>query len=344
MKNFIKLIIIFICLTYSQNFSQSYEIIKVFNGKDSIEVYKDEIAFRLKKGKDVKNLSNSNIDIKEISKISKYRTGKIKLKHNSKLFKNIEKLKNSGKFDIIEPNMVMHAQIVPNDEHYTLGDQYAIDKIRLPEAWDVTTGNNQILIGVLDSGIPIENNSLSHPDLNDPNRFLFGIDEVGDGNGVKDELGHGTFVVGIIGANTNNNTVGIAGSNWNSKIKMYQVFDKYNNGESEDFYTGVLHAVDNGVKVINFSGGTLIESSFHKPAIQYALDNDVLVICAAGNNNLEFVIWPAALSLQYDNLIAVSSTDYYDLIADFSSIGNEVTIAAPGRSNILNDVTPSLWF
>ena len=165
MKNFIKLIIIFICLTYSQNFSQSYEIIKVFNGKDSIEVYKDEIAFRLKKGKDVKNLSNSIKDIKEISKISKYRTGKIKLKHNSKLFKNIEKLKNSGKFDIIEPNMVMHAQIVPNDEHYTLGDQYAIDKIRLPEAWDVTTGNNQILIGVLDSGIPIENNSLSHPDL-----------------------------------------------------------------------------------------------------------------------------------------------------------------------------------
>ncbi len=187
----------FICLGYSQVFGQSSEIIKVYNGKDSIEVYKNEIAVRFKIGKDIKGLANFDKDIKEIGKISRHRFGIIKLKQNSKLFDNIIRLKNSGVFEIVAPNIVMHVHIVPNDEHFLSCEQYAIDKIRLPEAWDITTGNNQILIGVLDSGLPIENNSLSHPDLNDPNRFLFGIDEIGDGNGVKDELGHGTKVSGI---------------------------------------------------------------------------------------------------------------------------------------------------
>lgn len=55
----------FICLGYSQIFGQSSEIIKVYNGKDSIEIYKNEIAVRFKIGK----------DIKEIGKISRHRFG-----------------------------------------------------------------------------------------------------------------------------------------------------------------------------------------------------------------------------------------------------------------------------
>jgi len=60
----------FICLGYSQIFGQSSEIIKVYNGKDSIEVYKNEIAVRFKIGKDIKGLANFDKDIKEIGKIS----------------------------------------------------------------------------------------------------------------------------------------------------------------------------------------------------------------------------------------------------------------------------------
>ncbi len=118
--------VIFILLLYSQNFGQSSEIIKVFNGKDSIEVCKNEIAVRLKKGKDVKGLTDFNKNIKGIGKISRHRFGIIKLKHNSKLFDNIGRLKKWGNFEIVEPNIVMRAQIVPNDEHYTSGEQYAL--------------------------------------------------------------------------------------------------------------------------------------------------------------------------------------------------------------------------
>lgn len=189
----------------------------MFDGKDSLKVYKDEIIFKLKIGKDISTLSKSNKDIERIGKISKHNLGKIKLKPNSNLFENIEKLKKSGVFEIVEPNFVRYVSISPNDLYYASGQQYAIDKIRLPEAWDVTTGTSQIKIGVLDTGLPIEDGSLSHPDLNDPSRFLFGIDEVDDGNGVKDQYGHGTLVSGIIGAKTNN-AIGIAGTNWNSKI------------------------------------------------------------------------------------------------------------------------------
>lgn len=110
---------------------------------------------------------------------------------------------------------------------------------------------------------------------------------------------------------------------------MYQVFTANNQGDPQYFADGVYDAVDDGVRVINYSGGGSY-SSIADEAIQYARDNNVLVVCSAGNTYLGSVKYPAALSSQYDNLIAVSATDNNDQIADFSSIGNEVTVSAPG--------------
>ena len=89
----------------------------------------------------------------------------------------------------------------------------------------------------------MENGSLSHPDLNDANKIILGADCVGDGNGVKDEYGHGTHVAGIAAAESNNGT-GITGVAWNCKIMVVQVFDEYGNGTWTAFYNGVVYAVD----------------------------------------------------------------------------------------------------
>ncbi len=123
----------------------------------------------------------------------------------------------------------------PNDPQYN--QQWHHPKIQSPQAWDVTTG------GVTANGDTIvvcvvEGANMMHTDLV-ANRWLNhaeipgnGIDD--DGNGYVDDhrgwspggnndnvyagnVGHGTQVAGMVGAK-GNNSVGVAGANWDVKI------------------------------------------------------------------------------------------------------------------------------
>jgi len=148
----------------------------------------------------------------------------------------IGELKKSTIVLYAEPNMVYRAGIVPNDTHFT--KQWALSNtgqsppggtigadISATKAWDITTGRPDVVIAILDSGIPLENGQLSHTDLNDPERVILGPDYIGDGEGVRDRSGHGTHVAGIAAAETNN-AEGVAGVSWNSKILIIQVSAK----------------------------------------------------------------------------------------------------------------------
>jgi subtilisin family serine protease len=244
----------------------------------------------------------------------------------------IDDLQNTGIFEFVEPDFVHYLCVTPNDTYY--GNQYGPSIVEAPDAWEITTGSSSIVVGILDTGIPISSGSLSHPDLQNTSRIIQGVDYVGDGNGVKDERGHGTHVAGIAGAETNNST-GVAGMNWNSKLRIYQVFNANGTGFDSDFYDAVINAVDNDCKVINFSGGHVGASSTLENAAIYAENNDVLLVAAAGNydedaNPDTVVVYPAAYSVDYDNVIAVSATDGSDNFASFSSYGPEVVVAAPG--------------
>ena len=110
--------------------------------------------------------------------------------------------------------------------------------IDAPEAWDISTGGltsrgDTIVVAVVDCGF-----DLAHQDLNFwKNNFEIpndGIDN--DTNGYTDDYdgwnaqtqtgvitscGHGTHVAGIVGA-IGNNTIGVAGVNWNVKIMPIQ--------------------------------------------------------------------------------------------------------------------------
>lgn len=164
----------------------------------------------------------------------------------------IDDLQNTGIFEFVEPDFVHYLCATPNDTYY--GNQYGPTIVEAPDAWGITTGSSSIMVGILDTGIPISSGSLSHPDLQNTSRIIQGVDYVGDGNGVKDERGHGTHVAGIAGAETNNST-GVAGMGWSSKLRIYQVFDDLGRGFDSYFYNAVINAVDNGCQVINFSGG-----------------------------------------------------------------------------------------
>ncbi|MDP3093656.1 MAG: S8 family serine peptidase [bacterium] len=213
------------------------------------------------------------------------------------------------------------------------------------EAWSEFSNYNwaTTVIAIVDSGI-----DETHLDLKSKiwiNELeIAGNKKDDDGNGFIDDTwgwnfakrnnkphdgyGHGTHVSGIAAAVTNNGK-GIAGVAFpdNIKIMVVKVLSDSGIGFTSDEAKGIRYAVDNGAKVINLSLGSG-DSQTIRDAVNYAWGKGVLIVAAAGNNNGGAVIYPAA----YENVIAVSATNYKDDIASFSSVGPQVDVAAPGEN------------
>lgn len=116
--------------------------------------------------------------------VSSPRGGESKHAAKYKAYRNVE---------FAEPNYVGCAvQLNPNDPYFTT-NQWTLYKIKVPDAWDITTGESSIIVAVLDTGIDYK-----HPDLMD--RVSGGYDFVNRDADPMDDNGHGTAVAGIIGA------------------------------------------------------------------------------------------------------------------------------------------------
>src|SRR3990167_4207404 len=59
-----------------------------------------------------------------------------------------------------EQEQEARAETRPNDDYFRWGDQWNLNKIRAPAAWDITTGNSEVVIAVLNTGVDRD-----HPDL-----------------------------------------------------------------------------------------------------------------------------------------------------------------------------------
>jgi len=202
-----------------------------------IKYVEREIAIKLKAGiseNEIRSiLALHKAKIKQ--DFDELRWGWIELPEGVDIFPVISALESMPMVEKVEPNLVGQAASEPNDPYYTDGHQWALKNtgqsppggtngadIHAVQAWDVTTGSSNVIIAILDSGIPMQNGSLSHPDLSDPNRIILGPDYVDDGEGVRDLYGHGTHVAGIAAAQANNDT-GIAGVAWSCKLLIIQV-------------------------------------------------------------------------------------------------------------------------
>jgi hypothetical protein len=209
---------------------------------------------------------------------------------------------------------------------------------------------------------PTSASLLSHPDLANQSRFMVGNDYVHDDNFPVDDLGHGTHVTGIAAADTNNN-VGIAGMNWGSNVLVIKVFDTTGHTTIEEISDAIMEAVLFGTSrglrvVVNFSGRSTAPAGTLESTVRFAQDNNCLLIAATGNDSdhgridpitgkpipLRMPVgWPAAYSVKYNNVIAVGAIDNANNLANFSNVGPEVNVVAPGvnvRSTVPNYVTP----
>jgi subtilisin family serine protease len=218
--------------------------------------------------------------------------------------------------------------------------------IDAPEAWDIQTGDPNLVIGVIDTGV-----DYNHPDLvgniwtNPGETAGDGIDN--DGNGYIDDIrgwdfayndndpidlqSHGTHVAGTI-AGKGNNGVGVTGVAWNAKILPLKFLDDGGYGDTSNAILALNYATAKGVKITNNSWGGGGYSQGLYDAINTAGQQGALFIAAAGNSSSNNDLWPAyPASYDLPNIISVASTDHNDALSYFSNYGlNSVDLGAPG--------------
>lgn len=152
----------------------------------------------------------------------------------------------------------------------------------------------------------------------------------------SDDNDHGTHCAGIAAAV--DNSQGVIGVAPDATLHAVKVLDRRGSGSFSDIAAGIKYTAQQGWDVASMSLGASSGSQTVKDACRYAYENGVLLVAAAGNAGpcSDCVGYPAA----YPTVIAVSATAKTDSLAEFSSIGSEVELAAPGGvipSTIIGD-------
>jgi subtilisin family serine protease len=240
------------------------------------------------------------------------------------------RLRRDPRVRFVEPNYIYRASETPGDP--LAGEQWQLGSavMGLPQAWDQTTGSQDVTVAVVDTGV-----RLSHPDLagnlwRDPTSGLHGVNLVSGGEPV-DDMGHGTHVAGIIGAEGDNG-VGVAGVAWRVRIMPVKVLDGEGNGTASGVAAGIRYAVSHGARIVNVSLNGPGRSQDLEDAIREARAAGVLIVCSAGNDGRSLDSQPSyPASYPEDNVIAVAATSRDGGLASFSnSSASAVALAAPG--------------
>jgi subtilisin family serine protease len=280
-------------------------------------------------------------------------------------------LRHVRNFEFVEPNAAVWVQAealsplpLPDDPMFV--QQYPLHNIGnggladsdidAPEAWALSAGAEEVVVGVIDTGVDYR-----HPDLAQSmwvNPFETpgdGIDN--DGNGYIDDIhgadfayhdgdpmddnGHGTHVAGVIAAQANNG-IGVAGVAPNAKIMALRFLGNDAVGDLSGAVAALNYAADMKERGVNIrmttnSWGSADFSVALERAIRGSGDAGMLFIAAAGNGGPDGVgddndllpFYPA--SYNAPNVISATASDSRDALTRLANFGvTSVDLAAPG--------------
>lgn len=250
------------------------------------------------------------------------------------------KLAQSENVEYAQPYWIPELLESPNDP--SLASQYFLEITHALEAFELTHGDTNIVIGIIDTGVDIY-----HTDLADNIKINYadpinGIDDDKDGyidnyrgwdlacndnNPVSSVSHHGTAVAGIAAAVTNNG-IGVAGAGYNTKFLPIKVADD-EKGSLTACYEGIVYAADHGCKIINCSWGSPSKNLLCDDVVKYAQSRGCLIIGAAGNTGTNVRYYPASC----DGVISVAGTNSADVKWSNSTYNSRIDLSAPGQSN-----------
>lgn len=267
----------------------------------------------------------------------------------------------------------------PNDPLYS--QQWSLQKINAPAAWDITKGDSSIVIAIVDSGV-----EWTHPDLAaniwiNPgesgldalrrDKRTNGIDD--DGNGYIDDWhgwdfvganyetfipgtttgdnnpnptgpnnDHGTHVAGIAAAVTNNR-IGVVSLASNCRILPVKC-----SADNDVRGDGSAYILDGytGIAYAATMGAAIINCSWGGPGGSQ-VEQDVIDFATQRGS---LVVAAAgneyseifSAPASYRNVLSVAATDQNDVRAWFSNYGDNVDVCSPGVS-ILSTLYPNTY-
>lgn len=319
------------------------------NAQTVYEWYQDGIVvFQMKTNTDVKIPSrNKEVDISRVDFLSKLKDNygiyevtqmhpndpDILLRHTYQIkfdkWKEVESLikdiRNNNNVEYAEKKELHKHFLTPNDlgANSSSGTGlWHLYRISAQQAWDLSTGDPNIVVAVTDDAI-----LTTHEDLQ--NKLVQGFDAPTGGTNPNpcgsNNGNHGTHVSGTVGAQTNNG-IGVASIGYNVSVMPIKIGNC--NGALTHGYEGINYAANNGADVVNMSWGGGGFSTYGQNVCNAAFNAGTILVAAAGNDGTNQQFYPAA----YNNVIAVASTTTNDAKSGFSQYGTWITIAAPGSA------------
>jgi subtilase family protein/fervidolysin-like protein len=196
--------------------------------------------------------------------------------------------------------------------------QYALDKLRLPQAHALAKGQ-QVLVAVIDSGV-----DTSHPEL--AGMVVDSFDAL-----KSDEKAHphGTAIAGAIVSHAR-----LMGAAPEARILAVRAFSAQKKSAEATTYSivqGFDWAITRGARVINMSFTGPRDPSIEERVIRGA-KNGIIMVAAAGNAGPKA---PEAYPAAYPNVIAVTATDAEDKLFQGANRGRYIAVAAPGVDLLL---------
>jgi len=251
--------------------------------------------------------------------------------------------------------------VFPNDEYFPMqwhlhntgqsGGAPGAD-IRAPEAWEITTGDANTVVAVIDCGV-----DRKHPDLISnlvPGYDFYDNDDQPDPASGHLMNGHGTLCAGLVAAQADN-SIGVAGVAWHCKIMPIRIFGYRSDGTSymsteADIATAFRWAADKGAHVLSNSWvfGYGNYGATPRPILRSAIvdvtktggmgrgGKGCVVLFASGNDSGLITGYPH----KYPEVIAVGATDHNDVRCYYSNYGPELAMVGPsGPGYTWDDVT-----
>jgi subtilisin family serine protease len=212
------------------------------------------------------------------------------------------------------PVGVQYAQYQPNDPLF--GAQWGLEKCGFTQAWRLVD-EAAFPIAVVDSGFDRKHKDLPAPSIYE----TFGYDD-------RDDLGHGTEVIGVLAALRDNN-LGIAGAA-RVPVHVYKVFSPV--FDPFKYYQALRRVRDSGARVLNLSLAGQAEDLTETLILGECERAGISIVAAAGNDKLrgDPDVYPALLAPRISGLVVVGASDRNDQPASFTQSGPHVSLCAPG--------------
>jgi len=264
-----------------------------------------------------------------------------------------------------EPDYFVYAtDTIPDDPKFVQGQMWGLSQascqfcdpsqqspnIDATKAWDITTGSDDVIAVVLDTGVDLQHEDLAaNAWVNPSPGALPGFSNDINGWNFRDnnnhtfvsssEDFHGTHVAGSIGA-VGHNGIGVAGVAWHVKLMSLKFLGgPLGKGSTSDAVMAINYAIDMrnlgfNIRVISASWGGGGNSQALHDAIAAANAAGILFVCAAGNESSnvdDTPSYPSAFAGSLSGTISVAAVDQNGNLASFSNYGHgSVSLAAPG--------------